>query len=202
MSQNGSAGQDGPPRFGPPSDLDGLLPGDRLDLGEQTGLTVKTILHGSETIDALTVEWRWIFLDDGTLLELAPKGRYVYREHQLFPRGSAVYEELVAQDGALVRFERQVREGHAGRRPVHVTLQGRRYRVTSTGTCLTRRLGVEPDLAPYRAFQPEPDQNVYFNLVAVGDGSQVGLGLWTTDLALSFGRPLRLEDLHRVRRED
>ncbi len=198
MSQNGSARQDGPPRFGPPEALDGLLPGDRLDLAEQSGLTVRTVLHGSETIDGVTVEWRWIFLDDGTLLELAPKGRYVYREHQLFPRGSAVYEELVAQDGALVRFERQVREGQAARRPVHVTLDRRRYRLTSTGTCLTRRLGIEPDLAPYRDFQPEADQNVYFTLVAVGDGSRVALGLWTADLAVSFGRPLRLADVRRL----
>ena len=202
MSQNGSAGGEQPARFAPPNAFDALLPGDALDLAERPDLLVRTVFHGSETLQDVTVEWRWIFLDDGSLLELAPKGRFLYPRHQVEPRGSPLYEEMVAQDGALVRFERHVREGSVADRPVHITLDERRYRVASTGTCLARRLGAEPELAPWRGFRSEPDQNVYFNLVEVDDESSVALGLWTTDLCLSFGRPLEPGDIRGIRRPE
>lgn len=202
MSQNGSAGDRQPARFAPPDAFDALLPGDALDLAERPDLLVRTVFHASETIQDLTVEWRWIFLDDGSLLELAPKGRFQYSRHQVQPRGHSLYEELVAQDGALTRFERHVREGSVAERPVHVTLEERRYRVISTGTCLARRLGAEPELAPWRDFQAEPEQNVYFNLVDVDDEASVVLGLWTSDLCLSFGRPLEPGDIRGIRRPE
>ena len=48
----------------------------------------------------------------------------------------------------------------------------------------------EPDLGPWRSYQPDTDQNVYFGLLAEGDQPGLVLGLWTTDVCLSFGQPL------------
>jgi hypothetical protein len=54
------------------------------------------------------------------------------------------YYALVAQDGALVRFEDRVRAGTWDTRPVRLTLERRRWRVTSTGTVTAQRLGPAP----------------------------------------------------------
>ena len=169
-----------------------VLPGDRIRLTGGPGgpRTIEVVLLCSETIDGQTTDWRWLFLDDGSLLESAPKGCFLYRRHELLDRGTRRYQELVAQDGALVRFERRVRDGTWAQRPVHLTVGERRYRVAYTGTVVAQRLGPEPRLGPWRALGPDPAKNVFFGLTAVEDQHDVILGLWTEGVCLSFGRPL------------
>ncbi|HEY8475559.1 MAG TPA: hypothetical protein VIN09_01675 [Chloroflexota bacterium] len=192
----GSWGRNG--SFGELAQLDKLLPGDLVIFWGEGERLVRTLFLCREGVMGRTYEWRWLFLDDGTLLEISPDGYYRYRRHLLVKQGTPLYEELVAQDGALVRFEERVRAGVSGRRPVHVTVEDETYRIASTGTVTVERFGAEPDLACWRAFAPDPSENVYFGMVSVADEERVALGLWTTHVCLSFGRPLRAADVDRV----
>jgi hypothetical protein len=137
--------------------------------------------------------WSWIVLGDGRLLEIAPRGCAIYGPPQILARGSGPFLELVAQDGALIRFEERVRAGTWEARPVRLTLDRRRWRVTSTGTVAARRLGTVPEsgwgqLGVRAAVVPEPD--VYFTLASLTDEAALGLGLWAQDICLAFGRRL------------
>ncbi|HLH74972.1 MAG TPA: hypothetical protein VKX96_16925, partial [Chloroflexota bacterium] len=134
----------------------------------------------------------------GSLIETSPDGYFWYQKHQLCKQGSDLYEELVAQDGALVRFEERVRAGVSGRRPVRVTIDGAEYQITSTGTVSVQRLGDEAELIPWASFSKKAEDNVYFGLVNATDESKVGLGLWTVHLSLSFGRELTSTDVTEV----
>jgi hypothetical protein len=194
MTENGHERIDppAPERSAPPP---ALLPADRLAVGAGEPRAVRTVLLCREVIQGQVTEWRWAFLDDGSLLELAPKGWARYERHLVSERGTALYETLVAQDGAVVRFERRVRAGTWARRPVRVTIEGRTYRLRFTGTFGAQRFGEEPALSTWRSVQLDTDQNVYFGLVAEDDERNLVLGLWTTDVCLSFGQPFRRSDL-------
>jgi hypothetical protein len=162
---------------------------------------VKTTFVCEETVDGNATSWHWTFVDDGSLLEASPDGYFWYKSHQIAKQGSELYEELVAQDGALVRFEERVRAGESGRRPVHVTIDGQEYRLTSTGTVRVQRAGAEPELMPWRSFDQNPDENVYFGLVQTADEANVMLGLWTTHVCLSSGKELAETDVTAVYRQ-
>jgi hypothetical protein len=180
--------------------LDDLLPGDVLDLWLEENMVIQTLFRAWETMDNGTVKWQWMFLDDGSLLEVSPDGLFRYKEHRVLKQGTALYEEIVAQDGALVRFEERVREDTVGRRPVHLTIDEKEYRITSTGTCAVERLGEEPEPMSWRFFDRNPSENVYFGLVDVEDESNVGLGLWTAHVCLSFGKEMDRSDITNIYR--
>ena len=178
-----------------------LSPGDAVDFWEGGSLVVKSVLICQEIVDGETYAWRWAFLDDGSLLEVSPDGFFRYATHRLVRQGSELYEELVAQDGALVRFEERVRAGESGRRPVHVTIDAKEYRLASTGTVRVQRQGAEPELIPWHSFDDKPDENVYFSLIDSADEANVVLGLWTSHVCLSFGRELSETDVTAVYRQ-
>lgn len=175
--------------------LDAARPGDTLHLARGESRTIETVLLCSETIAGETTQWRWIFLDDRSLLESAPKGSVLYAAHRVLGHATRRYRELVAQDGALVRFEARVRAGTWARRPVQLTVDGTRYRIAYTGTVAAQRLGAEPPCIPWRALRPDPAKNVYFGLASADGRPDVVLGLWTDDVCLSFGRPLNPSEL-------
>ena len=175
-----------------------LLPGDVVELWDAGSFIAKTIFLCQEVVEGRTASWRWTFLNDGSLIETSPDGYFWYCEHRLCKQGTDLYEELVAQDGALVRFEERVRSGVSGRRPVRVTIEGRDYRIASTGTVSVQRLGDDVDLIPWASLSKKADDNVYFGLVDAADESKIGLGLWTVHLALSFGRELTSTDVTEV----
>src|ERR1700674_1613451 len=128
--------------------LRSLAPGDVVEIWDGGSPVVKTILDCEETVDGKSYTWRWTFLDDGSLIEASPDGFYWYRTLAIVKQGTDLYEELVAQDGALVRFEERVREGSSGRRPVEITIDGKPYRLTGTGTVRVRQTGPDPDPVP------------------------------------------------------
>jgi hypothetical protein len=180
--------------------LGSLAPGDVVEIWDGGSLVVKTAFACQETVDGKSYGWRWTFLDDGSLIEASPDGYFWYRIHQVVKQGTDLYEELVAQDGALVRFEERVREGSSGRRPVEVTVDGKPFRLTSTGTVQVQQTGPDPELMPWRSFDRNPESNVYFGLVDVADESNVKLGLWTVHVCLSSGRELGETDVTAVYR--
>jgi hypothetical protein len=168
-----------------------LQPGDAIRLGAEPARIVRTVFFCREVVRDQVTDWRWVFLDDGSLLELAPKGPAWYRRHVVLAEGAALYDTLVGADGALARFERRVRDGTWASRPVEVAIDGRGYRLRFTGTLSARRLGAEPELSPWRLLRADSDENVYFGLSALApDGDELVLGLWTTGVCLSFGRSL------------
>ncbi|MFN8635109.1 MAG: hypothetical protein U0893_14735 [Chloroflexota bacterium] len=183
------------------------VPGDAVLLPDNQRATVQTVYLCSEPGLAAGDEvtrWSWIVLTDGRLLEVAPRGCALYDAPDVLVRGGGPFLALVAQDGALVRFEERVRDGSWERRPVRLSLGGRRWRVTSTGTVSAQRLGPVP-ASPWdqlrggsqpaaigsprpQPLSPEPD--VYFTFVATNDADALGLGVWMTDICLAFGRRL------------
>lgn len=188
----GDAGDDAETR------LRRVNPGDVLDIWAEGDRLVTTVLSCREVVEGHSYTWVWIFLDDATLIEVSPDGCFRYTTHQVVKQGSALFEEIVAQDGVLVRFERHVRARAARERPVHITIRDREYRIASTGAVAVERRGDEPTLLPWSAFSSDAEQNVYFGLVDVEDEDQVGLGLWTTHLCLSFGAEFDPSDVVSV----
>lgn len=174
---------------------------DVLDFWMEGPRVVKTVLLSHEQFEGHRYEWVWMFLDDGSLVEASPDGYFRYREHHLLRQGTALYEELVAQDGALVRYEERVRLGTADERPVEFNLNDRTYRMTSTGTVIAQRLGDEPELLTWKSFSADQRQNVYFGLADVTDEAQVGVGLWTAHVCVSLGRALEQADLTAIYRK-
>jgi hypothetical protein len=180
--------------------LDSVLPGDVLEFWSEGTLVVQTVFHCKEEVDSRTVEWSWMFLDDGSLVEVSLDGLFRYRAHEIVKQGSALYEELVAQDGALVRFEEHVRAGTSGRRPVHVMIDEKQYQITSTGTLQAVRLGEAPTLIPWNTFSSKPDENVYFGMVEAENEDNVALGLWTAHICLSRGQAFERSDVTEIYR--
>ena len=183
------------------------LPGDTVSLPDDDCGTVETVYLCSETSgDGDVTRWTWVMLTDGRLIEVAPRGCALYEAPRVLAHGTGRYLDLVAQDGALVRFEERVRAGTWEARPVRLTFGRRRWRVTSTGTVTAQRLGPVPAGAwgqlrtPHHP-TPSPasgrggaesseEQDVYFTFVAQTDADALGLGLWATDVSLAFGRRL------------
>ncbi|HEY3107132.1 MAG TPA: hypothetical protein VGL23_00155 [Chloroflexota bacterium] len=162
--------------------------GARLDVDGATR-SVETALRCSEVLAGVWTRWQWLFLDDGSLLELSPRGAHRYDRHRVLDRAQPLYQQLVAQDGVLVRFEARVRAGLVAAQPTYLTIERREYMVRATGTALVEaREGATLALAAWSALADEPDQNVWFLLEAI-DGPDAALGLWTGGLCLSFGRP-------------
>ena len=176
----------------------GLNPGDALDVWVEGHRVVTTVFDCREEFEGRYYTWRWIFLDDDSLIELSPDGCFRYREHHIARQGDGFYESLVAQDGILVRFEAHVRAGETAQRPVHVTVGDREFRVASTGTVAVQRRGESPPLLPWQTFSGAPDENVYFGLVDVDSEDRVGLGLWTTHVCISLGAFLDPSDIVQV----
>ena len=150
---------------------------------------VETALRCAEELGGAWTRWQWLFLDDGSLLELAPRGSHRYDRHRVLDRAQPLYQQLVAQDGVLVRFEARVRTGTVAAQPTYVTIDRREYVARATGTALVEaRDGAPIALGAWSALADDRDQNVWFLLGAI-DGADAVLGLWTRGLCLSFGRP-------------
>jgi hypothetical protein len=178
--------------------LGDLEPGDAIDFWGEGHRIVKSVYECSERLGDREYAWRWVFLDDGSLVEHSLDGQWRYTEHEIVPQGSALFSALVGPGGALEQFEARVRDDSAGDNPLVVTLRDREYRVTSTGTVVPARRGDPPRLAPWTQFVRRADENVYFSLVAADDESSGVLGIWTSHVCLSFGRPIAETDIDAV----
>jgi hypothetical protein len=186
-----------------------LLPGDVVSFWDGGDSLVQAVLECREELNRRQTVWRWNILDEGHVLEVAPEGNTLYERTAVLLQSSAEFETLTAdpdQGGVLKAFEARVRQGIAARNPTLFEYEGTVYRVVSTGIFDARPIGQAgyPNLDVWRDINPDnPGDNVYFELEPTQElpegasGSEV-LGIWTTHIALLFGRPLKAGDIQTI----
>jgi hypothetical protein len=189
--------------------VDTLLPGDVVSLWDGGDHVVQGVLDCREQLNQRETGWRWNLLDDGFMLEATPEGNTFYERTAVLHQDSAEFETLTAdpeQGGVLKAFEARVRQGTAARNPTLFEFEGRVYRVVSTGIFAARPMdqSTYPNATVWRDINPtNPGENVYFELEPTEDvppgesGSEV-LGVWTSHIALLFGRPLKPADVQSI----
>jgi hypothetical protein len=186
-----------------------LLPGDVVSFWDGGDNVVQAVLECREELNRRETVWRWNVLDEGRLLEVGPEGSVLYDRTAVIHQESADFERLTAdpdQGGALKAFEARVRQGTAAREPTLFEYEQMVYRVVSTGIFDARPIGgtTYPELPVWRDIDPtNPGENVYFELeptteVPESDSGNEVLGVWTTHIALLFGRPLRPADIQSI----
>jgi hypothetical protein len=188
---------------------DTLLPGDVVSLWDGGDHVVQAVLECREELNGRVTVWHWNVLDEGRLLEATPEGNTLYERTVILHQDSAEFETLTSdpdQGGVLKAFEARVRQAVAARNPTLFEYGGRVYRVVSTGIFDARPIGQSayPNLDVWRDVNPSnPGDNVYFELEPTEDtpgddsGSEV-LGVWTSHIALLFGRPLKPADIQSI----
>jgi hypothetical protein len=189
--------------------LETLLPSDVVSFWDGGDNVVRGVLECREELNGRQTLWRWNLLDDGRVLEVTPEANTLYERTVILHQASAEFETLTAdpeQGGVLKAFEARVRQGTAARNPTLFEYDGVVYRVVSTGIFDARPLGQMsyPNLEVWRDINPSnAGDNVYFELEPTEDtpaneaGSDV-LGIWTSHIALLFGRPLKAGDIQTI----
>lgn len=190
--------------------LETLLPGDVVSLWDGGDSVVQRVLECSEVLNGRVTQWRWSLLDGDRLLEAGPDGHVLYGRTRILHQTTPEFEVLTSapeQGGLLRTFEARVREGVAAREPVVFTLDGADYRITSTGTFSARSVGAPTGQPPYggaevwRDVDPsDASQNVYAVLEPAAETAEdsVMLAVWTTHIALLFGRGLTDADVQSI----
>ena len=186
--------------------LESLEPGDVVSLWDGGDAVVQAVLVCREELNGRETTWRWNLLDEGRMLAVEPEGNVLYTRAVVFHQSSAEFETLTCdpdQGGILKAFEARVREGSAARHPVIFEYEGKPYRIVSTGVFDARPVrGASPNAEVWRDINPtNPGDNGYFELEptdpAPGDDAEV-LGIWTTHIALLFGKPLTGADIQSI----
>ena len=188
--------------------IETLLPGDVVSLWEEGDLVVESVLVCSEDLNTRQTQWRWNVLDEGRMLETAPDGNVIYSRTRVLRQESAEFETLTCDPsvgGVLKSFEERVRQGTAARNPALFELDGKVYRVISTGT-FGATLAANSQLPRTEVWRDvdmkDPGQNVYFELAPTetteDDPYRIVLGIWTTHIALLFGRDLMDADVNAI----
>jgi hypothetical protein len=197
-----------PPQGRQPT-VEDLLPGDVVSFWDGGDSVVQAVLECREELNRRETMWRWNILDEGKVLEITPEGNTLYERTVVLHQNTAEFETLTAdpeQGGVLKAFETRVREGIAARNPTLFEYESNVYRVVSTGVFAARNIGAAayPNLEVWRDINAvNPGDNVYFELEPTTDlpegspGSEV-LGIWTSHIALLFGRPLKAGDIQTI----
>lgn len=162
---------------------------------------IDSVLGCSETFNSRTTAWRWLLLDNGGVIELAPDGSSYYNENTVFHQGSLEFDLLTSdidEDGVLKTFEERVRLGRAVREPVFFEYHENTYQVRSTGVFAARPQGTPTRREVWRDVSDDPGQNVYFQLTTADGGR--ALGIWTTHILFVVGRTLTDADIRGVYR--
>jgi hypothetical protein len=189
--------------------VESLLPGDVVSFWDGGDSVVQAVLECREELNRRETIWRWNVLDEGRVLEVTPEGNTLYDRTVVLHQSSPEFETLTAdpeQGGVLKAFEARVRQGTAARNPTLFEYEGRVYRVVSTGIFDARPLDQRayPNLDVWRDINPSnAGDNVYFELEPTEDTSADDspgevLGIWTSHIALLFGRPLKAGDIQTI----
>jgi hypothetical protein len=206
-----------PDKVAPPGrqpTLETLVPGDVVSMWDYGDGVVQHVLECREDLNQRDVGWRWNILDEGRMLSTAPEGNVLYERSEVLRQQSADFETLTADPeygGVLKAFEARARENTAARNPTLFEFGGRVYRVVSTGIFDARPVGptprvpgVLPNLEVWRDINlVNPGDNVYFELEPTeetpdDESGSIVLGIWTTHIALLFGRELKPADVQTI----
>jgi hypothetical protein len=175
-----------------------------VDFAFDSGSVVESVMRCSEPFGNRRAIWNWVaFFEDGMnrrvkLLEIAPDGNIIFTRVELHHHGQTeLFERLTTNPGLLGQFEKLVRDGRSATAPVHCEINGRSYRITSTGH-FTVNQG-EIDRPVLCDAVPQASDLIYFEMEAV-DGAENPeerrvLGIATSHIALYFGRPLENEEV-------
>lgn len=190
--------------------VDSLLPGDVVSLWDVGDHVVESVLECREELNQRVTSWHWNLLDEGHVLEATPEGNTLYTRTVILHQDSAEFETLTSdpdQGGVLKAFEARVRQGIAARNPTLFEYEGRVFRVVSTGIFAAQPVGQAsyPNETVWRDINSSnPGDNVYFELeptedVPPGDQRPTEvLGIWTSHIALLFGRPMKNADVQTI----
>ena len=189
--------------------LESLLPGDVVSFWEAGDNVVRAVLECREQLNRRETVWRWNVLDEARVLEVSPDGTVLYDRSVVLHQDSAEFETLTSdpeQGGVLKAFEARVRQGTAARQPTLFEYEQRVYRVVSTGIFDARPVGADgyPNEPVWRDIDPnDAAENVYFVLeptteVPPGESGAEVLGIWTTHIALLFGRTIQPADIQSI----
>jgi hypothetical protein len=186
--------------------IETLLPGDVVSFWDGGDHVVNAVLQCREELNGRETVWYWNLLDEGNVLEVTPEATTLYQRSVVLHQSSAEFETLTADPetgGVLKAFEARVRAGTAARNPTLFEFENGVYRVVSTGIFEARPVGQEhyPGVEVWRDINPtNPGDNVYFELEPTEDDPNVTdvLGIWTSHIALLFGRPLKAGDIQTI----
>ncbi|HTE86449.1 MAG TPA: hypothetical protein VK821_17150, partial [Dehalococcoidia bacterium] len=114
-----------------------LGPGDALILEDGRDFLVQSAIDCQEELEGRTSTWRWLLLDDGSLLEVLRHALSLYERAEILYQGTPPYALLTGQgdqDGLLRVFEARVRAGTIAGMPVSYEHGGNSFQIRSTGT--------------------------------------------------------------------
>ena len=172
-----------------------LKPGDALLLEDGRDFLVQAALDCREDLGDRSTTWRWLLLDNASLLEVLRHIMNLYGPPEILYQGTPPFALLTgqgSQDGLLRVFEARVRAGTIASMPVTFEYAGVAYQVTSTGTFSATWSGMS-DAEVWADVSEHAADNVYFKLQAP-DGSEA-LGLWTSHIAFFTGAALTHADI-------
>lgn len=194
-------------RTGRQPTLESLLPGDVVSLWDDGDCVVEAVLECSESLNGRITTWRWNLLDGGRMVETGPDGSVLYTRSDVLKQSSPEFETLTCDPengGVLKLFEQRVQQGLAARNPSLFEYDGGVLQVRSTGAFGVKAAeGVMPKAPVWRDLNLQnPGDNVYFVMertdAAEEDEDAVILGVWTTHIALLFGKPLKSADVASI----
>jgi hypothetical protein len=175
-----------------------LGPGDALILEDGRDFLVQSAIDCQEELEGRTTTWRWLLLDDGSLLEVLRHVTNLYGRAEILYQGTPPYALLTGQgdqDGLLRVFEARVRAGTIAGMPVSYEHAGNSFQVRSTGTFAASFNGMTDAEVWADVSQNAPD-NVYVKMESAGGPAEaLALAIWTSHIALYQGAPLAHADI-------
>jgi hypothetical protein len=178
--------------------LETLRPGDAVAFSDGSNALVSSVLECREQVEPRVSAWRWSFLDDGKMIEVAPDGNVIYDRSEIAYQGGELFQQLVSeagQGGVLKLFEQRVRAGTVATNPLTFEHASLTFHMRSTGTFSSVASG-KPLGEVWRDISPQAGDNVYFEAEAQS-GEQL-LGVWTSHIVLLVGQPLGVTDIDAI----
>jgi hypothetical protein len=172
-----------------------LAPGDALILQDGRDFLVQSAVDCQEELEGRTSAWRWLLLDDRSVLEVLRHTMSLFSPPEILYQGTPPYALLTGQgeqDGLLRVFEARVRAGTIANMPVTYDHGGSTYQVRSTGIFSAHFTGMT-DAEVWSDMSENAADNVYFKLE--GPEGQSALGVWTTHIAFYTGAALVHADI-------
>lgn len=181
----------------PATTPESLGPGDALILEDGRDFLVQSAIDCQEELEGRVTDWRWLLLDDGSLLEVMRHGLNLYARPEVLYQGTPPYALLTGQgdqDGLLRVFEARVRAGTVAGMPVNYDHNGTTFHIRSTGT-FSAHLNGMTDAEVWADVSETAGDNVYVKLETADAVPTLALAVWTSHIAFHTGQPLAHADI-------